>query len=85
MPIDHATAIARARASIEELPGALSLSNCEKLHADVSGYCRALLDCGVIDARQWRQLVDLADAALVAWQPSPGTPGRLPGWRAEDY
>jgi hypothetical protein len=91
LPIDSDTAIAiaiaraRARASIEDLRTAFSLSNCEKMHADVIGYSRALLDCGIISDQQWRQLHHQANEALANWRHSPeNQPGRLPGWQAKD-
>ena len=85
MPIDSTTAINRVKAGIRRLRIAFNLSNREKLHADVTGYCRALLDCGVITNCQWQQLTRLADAELNAWIPAPDFGTRLPGWTAKDY
>ena len=85
MPMNSVTAINRVRASIGELRTAFNLSNCEKLHADVIGYCRALHDCGVIDDNQWHQLTFLADAELAAWMPRSNLRARLPGWTTRDY
>lgn len=69
LSIDSSTAVARAKVSIEEITTALSLSNCERLHAGVVGYCRALLDCGVIDDVQWKELTNLVNSALADWRP----------------
>jgi hypothetical protein len=85
MPISSVTAINRVRARIGELHTASSLSHCEKLHADVTGYCRALLDCGVIDENQWHLLTRLANIELAAWMPAYRPSVRLPGWTAKDY
>jgi hypothetical protein len=85
MSIDSTTAIARITAGIADLSTAVSLNRCEKLHAGVTGYCQALLDCGVITECQWQQLSNLADAELSAWMPAPDFGTRLPGWQAKDY
>lgn len=85
MPIDSATAIARARASIEDLRTAFNLSNCERLHADVVGYSRALLDCGIITDQQWRQLHHAANTALSAWRHAPEFSIKLQSWEAKSY
>lgn len=69
MSIDASMAVARVKVSIEEVATALSLSNCERLHAEVVGYCRALLDCGVIDDVQWKELTNLSNVALADWRP----------------
>jgi hypothetical protein len=84
MPINSLTAINRVRASIGMLRTASSLSHCEKLHADVTGYCRALHDCGVINDLQWQQLSSLADIELAAWMPAYKPGVRLPGWPSKD-
>ncbi|MEG5266332.1 hypothetical protein TRP66_18740 [Pseudomonas sp. JDS28PS106] len=85
MPINSFTAINRVRVSIGELRRAFSLSDCEKRHAKLIGYCQALLDCGVISHAQWQQLTQLADAELSAWMPAPDFGTRLPGWTTGDY
>lgn len=85
MHVDSTTAVARIRVGIAELSTAVSLSRCEKLHAGVTGYCQALLDCGVISNQQWQQLTHLADAELSAWMPAPDFGTRLPGWTAKEY
>lgn len=64
MPVNNAIAMARARASIQDLHTALSVGNGERLHADITGYCRALYEFGVISDSQWADLQTEASAAL---------------------
>lgn len=85
MLIDSVTAINRVRARIGRLRIAFNLSKREKLYAEVTGYCQALLDCGVISHTQWQQLTHLANAELSAWMQAPDFGTRLPGWTAKDY
>ena len=85
MSIESTAAIARAMARIDELRTAVTLNSCRQLHAGVTGYCQALLDCGVISQSQWQLLTDLADARLTTWRPTRDIAIRLPGWQAKDY
>lgn len=72
--------MARANASIHELRTAVTISCSEKLHADVTGYCRALLECEVIDDVQWQALIDLANATLDERRMAPDMLNKAPRW-----
>lgn len=61
-------AILSVQASIEDLRTAFSQSNCQRLHDEIIGYCRALKDCKVIDDNQCAKLVGEADVGLRNWQ-----------------
>lgn len=72
--------MAQVHASIHDLRTAITLSSCEQLHADVTGYCRALLECEVLDEVQYQALRDQADAALSERRLDPYTLDALPSW-----
>jgi hypothetical protein len=72
LPINSATAIARAKASIQDLHTALTLSNGERLYAEVVGYCRALRDMDVISNSECAQLQAEASTALTQRAKGPG-------------
>jgi hypothetical protein len=59
-----------AREDIAELRRAPTHSDCLALHAAIIGYCRALLDCGLISAMQQKKLIDEAGLELANWQAS---------------
>lgn len=80
MPIEKQIFITKARSAIQDLLLSTSTSNGEKTHADISGYCRALLDCGVIGEREWELLQIQADRALDKCKSFSDSPNRLPGW-----
>ncbi|GEM_PF-4666358 len=64
-------AIARAETSIADIGIALSRSSCNRLHALVTGYCQALLDCGVISEFEWKSLTNRANEAQANWREPP--------------
>lgn len=66
------TAMHHARDDIKEMRTAPTHSSCDRLKLAVRGYCRALLDCGVINADQFAELKVEADAALADWQAPEG-------------
>ena len=71
MPINAETVIARVRASIDDLRTALSISNCQKLHAELTDYCGALLETNMINNTQWAYLCQEANKALDDRKNSP--------------
>lgn len=68
MPMNAERAMVLARATISDMRNTLSVSNCNRLHADVLGYCRALLECGLIDPLQWETLCDEAKQTMHHWR-----------------
>lgn len=80
LPINNQTTMARAHASIHELRTAVTISRSEQLHADVTGYCSALLGCEVIDDIQWQVLIDLANATLDKRTKAPDMLDKAPRW-----
>lgn len=80
MPINPHTVIARVRADIQDLRFATSPMNGVTLHAGIGGYCRALLECGIIDERQWELLKIQTDRALDKCKSASDSSSRLPGW-----
>jgi hypothetical protein len=62
------TAMRYAREDIADMGAATTRSSCERLHVAISGYCRALLDCGLINSAQKKQLMNEADDALASWK-----------------
>jgi len=49
--------------NIEELRTAISLSSCEWLHAELTGYCRALHECEIISHEEWARLqIEISNA-----------------------
>jgi hypothetical protein len=45
-------------------------SDCQTLHASIIGYCRALVDCGLISAAQRQVLIAEAGRELSNWRES---------------
>ncbi|MBD8792651.1 hypothetical protein IFR09_23025 [Pseudomonas syringae] len=80
MTIEKQIFITKARSAIQDLLLAKNTSNGEKTHAHISGYCRALLDCGVIGEREWELLQIQADRALEKCRSDFQSPHSLPGW-----
>lgn len=71
MAIDAQTAINRLKSSIDDLRESLSLINCQRLYAEITGYNRALLDCGIISETQWKQIHHQASTAFANWKGGP--------------
>lgn len=63
-------AMSYAREDIADLRQALTRSDCQTLHASIIGYCRALVDCGLISAAQRQLLIAEAGAELSNWRES---------------
>jgi hypothetical protein len=65
------TAMQHARDDIGEMRTAPTHSSCDRLKLAVSGYCRELLDSGVINAGQFAELKVEAEHNV---RPSPSVP-----------
>jgi hypothetical protein len=63
-------AMSYAREDIAELHRAPTHSDCITLHAAIIGYCRALVDCGLISAAQRQVLIAEAGIELSNWRES---------------
>ena len=70
-------AMSYARKDIADLGLALTRSECQTLHTAITGYCRALLDCGLISAAQRQVLIAEAGIELATWQESTQPPTEL--------
>lgn len=60
-------AMSYAREDIAELSRAPTYGDCMTLHAAIIGYCRALVDCGLISAAQQKVLVVEAGVEMASW------------------
>lgn len=85
MCIDSGTAISLAEANIRGVYAAVSRDHCVRLHAESTGYNRALLDCGVIEMTHWEQLFKKTNNALVNWVRPIAVWVEMPGWQPDDY
>jgi len=63
-----------AREDIADIRQASTQSECSMLHSAIIGYCRALLDCGLISAAQRKVLIGEADLEKASWQESTEQP-----------
>jgi hypothetical protein len=70
-------AMSFAREDIAELRHALTRSECHTLHAAIIGYCRALLDCGLISAAQRTVLIAEAGLEIANWHEPTVAPAQL--------
>jgi hypothetical protein len=59
--------------TLQSCAGHRRTATCLALHAAIVGYCRALLDCGLISAAQQKKLIDEAGLELANWQSSTET------------